>query len=270
MTPVFQAQNPAISACKLGWSSCTCFAGAMAAAFDQGKTFVMGGCAVRSLTHDTSGGTTLAQIDAALLDGWNVNLNTSYRLPWADFAAAIDTGKAAVLQGYYAPIADSRFDAGRGFRGNHAIAVLPGWIAMDPLADGRATGVYKFKGEAYPQSLLRTFAGKLNIGGTGYDALGDGYVYASLTRDRQVTYRAHVPAGQRYSRYTVGLDRKGNRRITGHREFIPKTGLTVTCSKPIPVYRQTIDERIYLVKVSRPGSKELDGKWIAARYAREV
>lgn len=193
--PTFQAQNPAISGYPLGWLSCTCYAGAMAAAFDQGKSFVMSGGAVRTETGDREGGTTLAQVDQALYRGWGVNLNSVYRLPWADFAKQIDAGKGAILQGWYAPIADSRFDAGRGFRGNHAITVLPGWIGMDPLADGRASGVYKYHGEAYPQALLKSFAGKLNIGGAGYTALGAGLVYASLTRDKVAAYAVSFTGG---------------------------------------------------------------------------
>jgi len=201
--PAFQAQNPAISGYSLGWSSCTAFSGAMAAAFDSQVQKVMTGGQLRTMTHDTSGGLTLQQIDAALLEGWDINLNTVYGYPWADFVRRIDAGQGAILQGWYAPIADSAFDAGRGFRGNHAIFVPPGWGAMDPLADGRAAGVYKYHGQAYPQSLLGTFAGKLNLGGSTYRALGAGLAYASFTADRVASYVVSMPAAK-YGVYTVG------------------------------------------------------------------
>lgn len=186
--PTFQAQNPAISHYPLGWASCTCFAGAMAASYDRQVPKLMTGGAVRQMTGDTIGGTNLSQVDAALVKGWSVDLEVRYRLDWATFAKRINAGQAAVLQGWYQPIANSRFDAGGGFTGNHAIAVMPGWIGMDPLADGRRAGIYKYHGEAYPQTLLRAFAGQLNIGSGRIVRLGDGFVYAAFTRDNTRTY----------------------------------------------------------------------------------
>jgi hypothetical protein len=201
MTPTFQAQNPAISGYSLGWSSCTAFSAAMAASFDRQVAKLCTGGQVRAKTGDTVGGLTLAQVDDALNRGWAVDLNTVYRGGWADFVKRIDAGCAAILQGSYAPIADSRFDAGGGFRGNHAVTVLPGWIVMDPLADGRRSGIYKYHGEAYPQPLLREFAGRLNIGVVTPLPLGLGLVYASFTRDNVHTYRASVDG--RHGVYTV-------------------------------------------------------------------
>ena len=192
--PAFKAQNPAISGCKLGWLSCTCFAAEMAADFDSLGAVHATGCAIRAATGDTVGGTNLAQIDTAL-QRWDVNLAVVYRLPWSEFAKKINAGCGAILQGGYSAIADSRYDAGRGFRGNHAIFVAPGWVGMDPLADGRAAGVYKYHGEPYPQQLLRTFAGRLNLGSS---QLGDGLVYAAFTKDNVHTYRLSFLGGAFY------------------------------------------------------------------------
>jgi hypothetical protein len=204
-TPHFQAQNPAINGYALGWASCTAYSAAMAAAFDRQVPIVMSGESVRRRTGDTSGGLRLAQVDAALNSGWNINLSVYYRLPWATFAKLIDSGMGGILQGWYAPIADSRFDAGRGFRGNHAVFVPPDWAAMDPLADGRFGQAYRYKGEAYPKSLLRSFAGKLNLATSGYRALGDGYVYCAMTRDRVHSYRLRFRGGAFWV-YHIGPD----------------------------------------------------------------
>ena len=190
--PTFQPQNPAISGYSLGWSSCTAFAGAMAGDFDTLGKKRPTGQGVRQRTGDTVGGLNLAQVDSALNIGYGIDLTTVYRFPWADFAKKINAGCGAILQGGYAPIADSHFDAGRGFRGNHAVFVAPGWVAMDPLADGRASGGYKYHGEAYPQALLKAFAGRLNLearAGFPPKLLGSGLVYAAFTRDNVHTYR---------------------------------------------------------------------------------
>jgi hypothetical protein len=198
--PVFRAQNPAISGDPEGWSSCTAYSASMAGDFDTLGAKKPLGRAIRGLTGDHTGGLNLQQVDSALLEGWDINLSTVYRLPWSDFAKKIDAGCGAILDVGYAPIADSRFDAGGGFRGNHAIFVAPGWVGMDPLADGRRSGIYKYKGEAYPQSLLRTAAGKLNLGSG--NLLGAGLVYASFTRDNVHTFHLSFLGGAFFV-YTV-------------------------------------------------------------------
>lgn len=223
--PMFQPQNPAFSHYALGWSSCTAFSAAMAGDFHTlGQKRPTGG-QVRTRTGDTVGGLNLSQVDEALYEGWNINLDTVYRLSWDAFAKKINEGRGAVLQGYYTPIADSRFDAGRGFRGNHAMFVAPAWVGMDPLADGRASGVYKYHGEAYPQALLRSFAGKLVLGPK--TALGDGLVYASFTRDNVTPsdWRVSVSAGK-IGLYTVS----GTKILTAR---AGRTGgFSATCTPP--------------------------------------
>ncbi len=223
--PVFQPQNPTLNGFYLGWSSCTSYAFAMAANYDR-QYFVMNGQQLRRKTGDLSGGTTLAQNDWAAREGWGVDLDTNYRYPWANFASRINAGQAAVLQGWYGPIADSRFDAGRGFRGNHAVLVLPGWIVMDSLADGRYGDAYQYHGESYPQSLLKTFGGKLNVSTSEYRALGSGLVYASFTRDRVANYKASVRSGT-YGVYSIGPDGQ----IASSR-VATTGGFSATCTAP--------------------------------------
>jgi hypothetical protein len=239
--PRFQAQNPAISGYSLGWASCTAFSGAMAADFDTLGAKRPTGAQVRLLTRDTSGGLNLQQVDAALLQGWDINLNTSLGISWTDFAKKIDAGCGAILQGRYSAIADSRFDAGRGFRGGHAIFVAPGWVGMDPLADGRAPGVYKYRGEAYPQSLLRTFAGHLDLGGR---ELGLGLAYASFTRDNVHTYHLAFLGGAAFWVYRVS-----NGVIVSRRSVRLRKASGAPCSAP-KLYRWPGKASRNLVKVT--------------------
>lgn len=206
--PTFQAQNPAISGYPEGWASCQAFAGAMAAAFDHQVPKIMSGGALRNATGDHSGGLNLAQIDGALASHWpTVAFNVRYRLPWTTFEKMIDAGYGGSLSLYYAPIAASRFDAGRGFRGNHQVFVPPGWTVMDPLADGRYGEAYRYRGEVYPRSLLRYAAGLLNLSPTGYAKLGDGLVYAGLTRDRLMNYSLHFDGRESFWVYRVANGR---------------------------------------------------------------
>jgi hypothetical protein len=258
--PIFQAQNPAISGYALGWSSCTAFAGAMAASFDRQVSKLCTGGQVRQQTGDTTGGTTLAQLALALRTRWTVDLDTRYRLSWADFAAKINAGCAAILQGGYGPIADSRFDAGRGFRGNHAIAVIPGWIGMDPLADGRYGTTYAYKGEAYPQSLLKAFAGKLDVTGTG-SLLGSGLVYAAFTRDRvsNVLWKFSLGPAD-YTVYSVS-----GSLITGTR-IAHTGGFSASCTAP-QLYSWAGHTSQSLVRLT---SGSHAGQYVRASHAHEV
>ena len=168
-------------------SNCTCASAAMAADDDSCGSKTVTPSVVRLWTGDTSGGTNLSEVDDALRTHLAIDLDTQYRYPWSSFMKRLQGGAGAILQGWYAPIRDSRFSGSETFGGNHAIFVNPGLIAMDPLADGRRPGIYKYHGEAYPEALLRSFAGKLNIGAGRYVPLGDGLVYASFTRNNGTT-----------------------------------------------------------------------------------
>ena len=88
LLPTFQPQNPAINGYYLGWSSCTSYAGAMAAAYHRQQPVIMSGEALRRKTGDTSGGTNLAQLDSALNSGWSIDLHVTYRLPWGPLGRA--------------------------------------------------------------------------------------------------------------------------------------------------------------------------------------
>ncbi len=251
---------------KYGGLNCTCASAAMAADDDSCGSKRTSGSQVRSWTGDTSGGTNLAQIDSALQSHLNVNLDVRYRYPWADFVRRINNGEGAILQGWYMPIRNSRFRGSETFGGNHAIYVPSGWGAMDPLADGRRTGIYKYHGERYPESLLKEYAGKLNVGGTRYVPLGDGLVYAAFSRDNDVTFKAVVhpspPATTvEYSLYTVtnGVISRRVQRTT--------TGFTVASVSPPRIYRWPSGSPATL---SQCLVGSLKGYYLPSQYVRTV
>lgn len=245
--------------------NCNCWSAGKAADDDTCGAKKPSASTIRTWTGDTFGGTTLGQVDQALREHVGVDLDTRYRLTWGEFVRLIDSGRSAILQGWYAPIRATRFSGSETFGGNHSVFVPPGWAVMDPLADGRRAGIYKYHGEPYPQSLLRTFAGKLNIGGTTYKALGDGLVYASFTRDNEPAYRAsvHPLAGDTYRRF--GLYTVVSGRVT--ETVVARTaGFSATCTAPrlYPWAGHTSQSLVKLTSGSRAG------KYIRSSYAHEV
>lgn len=253
----------------LGGSNCTCASAAMAADDDSCGAIKLSSSQVRAWTGDTSGGTNLAQMDYVLRRHVNVDLDVRYRLPWSEFMRLIRQGRGAILQGWYAPIRDSRFRGSETFGGNHAIYVSPGLIVEDPLADGRRPGIYRYHGEAYPESLLRNFAGRLNVGSTSYARLGDGLCYAAFTRDNEPNYRAVVhPAPPAktisYFVYTVKAGAIVARRTE------TTTGFSVaSCTAPRlygwPTHKPPTS--VSLIQLLT-GSKK--GQFINAKFAREM
>lgn len=236
MLPTFQAQNPAISGYSLGWESCTAFSAAMVGSYEKQVPKAMTGAQVRQRTGDTTGGLNLAQIDASLNSGWNVDLSTYYRWPWDKFAAAIRGGKAGILQGWYLPIQQSRFGAGADFSGAHAISVMPGWIVMDPLADGRRAGIYKYHGEAYPEDLLRRFAEQLTarLGTTGvYAAMSHAHDSGGVVIPSKWRVVIHPEDGTRgFPKYRYfGVYTVSGGRITGS-STARTGGFSADCSAP--------------------------------------
>lgn len=271
--PPFQRQlNPGD---PLGSLNCTCYSAAMAGNYHTCGAKRPLGERVRELTYDRVGGTTLLQVDAALYRGWGINLDTrmgSSKLTWTQFAAKINAGHGAILQGGYSAINRTRFTGSKTFTGNHAIFVPPRWLAMDPLADGRYAGIYKFHREAYPQTLLKDFAGRLILDPVIGRRLGYGYVWASLTRDNTSNltyqYKVVVPKGTKLLRY----------QFNGDKEIIDYSvhttgGFSAYCSAPkvwpadsrsgLPFKFRT------LVRITDPRSHFYHW-YIGARYAKEI
>jgi hypothetical protein len=120
------------------------------------------GNTIRDWTGDHLGGLELGQCDRALADNEDVQFITNV---WTagEFYGRLASGYGAVLLIGYGPIRNSRFRGSATFTGNHAIYVPPGLAVMDPLADGRRSGIYKYKGEPYPASLLNAAAAALRM-----------------------------------------------------------------------------------------------------------
>lgn len=261
--PRFQDQiNPGD---PLGGLNCTCYSGAMAADYHTCGATVPLGERVRQLTGDSTGGTTLAQVDYAL-NKYGVDLDTrvgSSRLTWDQFAEQIDRGKGAILQGSYSVIHGSRFMGDRNFTGNHAMFIAPRFVAMDPLCDGRYPGIYKYHGEVYPRDLLRRFAGALEL--VPGKRLGLGLVWCSLTRDNQEAYRAYIyPSTNSFLRYFVNSE-----GIITDRESSKTDGFRANCTPP-KYYRAKAGLGYVgksLVKLTE-GSRE--GWYVATGWAKEL
>lgn len=146
------------------------------------------GSAIRRYTGDTSGGLTHAQVARVMRDHYNTPVSTFYRLPISDVIDALEETRPVSLSLWYRRIRD--YTPRRGsftFYQNHEIFI--GGVdreqgvftnVVDPLADGRQTGIYKGPGE-YPISLIRAAAGELNVAGSGdYEPLGVGLCYANI------------------------------------------------------------------------------------------
>jgi hypothetical protein len=200
-------------------TNCTCASAAMA--LDRHTT---GGTRttasrVRTLTGDTSGGTNLRQNEAALIKGWNVDLDLRLPTTWPDFCFRLDMGQGAILQGASSATHGTIYSASETFRGNHAWFVnerrrlsvkgnrVTQFLVYDPLADGRRAGIATSP-MWIPEPIVRRFAALLN---TGSRLLGDGRAYAGFTRDTDPATVVRYDLGSRelrpYHLFRVRSDR---------------------------------------------------------------
>lgn len=272
-TPRFQDQINPLD--PLGSLNCTCYSGAMAGEYHTCGAVRPNGKSVRYYTGDKVGGTTLPQVDYALRRGYNIDLDTrigSARLTWPTFVNYINSGRGAILQGSYSAIHGTRFQGDLRFTGNHAIFVPPGWRVMDPLCDGRYPGIYKYRGEVYPQSMLKSFAGRLVLDPNTGRRLGYGYVWASLTRDNTSTtvtpYRARVVprTGDTYRLFDRYFIQNG---IIVDRETERTKGFSAYCTAP-RLYSAKSGLSFRNKSLVRLTSGSRAGWYIVSAYAHEV
>lgn len=250
-----------------GGSNCNCWSAAKAADDDSCGAKKPSSAQVRLWTGDTSGGTNLAQVDDALRRHVGVDLDTRYRYPWNDFVRRINGGASAILQGWYAPIRATRFRGSETFGGNHSMLVMPGLVTMDPLADGRRAGIYKYHGEAYPAALLKEFAGRLNIGAGRYVALGSGLVYAAFTRDNEPDYKVSVGNGRPAYPFFVYWVVDNVIPTVAPRKLQRTGGFSATCTAPRRYLWPSQGRSISLVQLTSGYRK---GQFISAQFAKEA
>lgn len=205
----------------------------------------------------TSPGLNLSQVAAVAIERYGVYLDVHTglrKVTWAEYERRRLAGQGAIIQVSYAPIADSKYDAGRGFRGGHAIFESV-HATVDSLADGRAAGVWKYDGTVYTRSIMREAAGKLALGPK--TSVGLGYVWAAFTRDVIPTYRVRVPAGS-YFAYSIS-----GGRVTG-RVSKSTGGFSASCTPPRSYRWGT--RSVTLVQIT---SGAHAGQFISARYCQE-
>jgi hypothetical protein len=208
----------------------------------------------------TSPGLNLNQVAAVAIEKYGVYLDvhTGARVvTWAEYERRRKAGQGAVIQVSYAPIADSKYDAGRGFRGGHAIFESV-HATVDSLADGRAAGVFRYNGTVYDREVMKRAAGQLRINAS--TTVGYGKVWAAFTRDVVPAYRCRVPAGP-VNVYALSGGKVVSRRVA------TTAGFAAPCTPPRSYPWPAKGRTVTLVAVT--GGVHA-GWYISAKYATEL
>lgn len=207
-----------------------------------------------------SPGLNLPQVQQVARDDFGVYLDVRIggrAVTWTEYERRRKAGQGAIIQVGYGPIADSRYDAGRGFRGNHALFESV-HATYDPLADGRAPSVFLHDGSVYDRELIKRAAGMLDRGGGS--RVGYGTVWAAFTRDVIPDYMARVPAGDFWAYWMEdGVIKTRRLRKTG--------GFSASCTPPRS-YRWPAKGRTATLVRLTSGSRA--GTYISANYSREL
>jgi hypothetical protein len=218
--------------------------------------------------------------------GVYLDVRTGWRaLSWGEYEARRKGGAAAVLQVSYAPIADSLYDAGRGFRGGHALFESR-HDTLDSLADGRARNVYDRTAAGvrlYPRGLMRRAAGQLVIGTDARGRprrVGDGKVWCAFTLDAIPEYRARIPGPKRrrqWRKFRMFHIRDGRINPDDPYEVGMTRGFDAQCSIPRAFLHPDgrLQFLVQLLAGSRgpqtgPDGTTIPGRWINARWASPV
>ena len=183
-------------------------------------------------------------------------------LDWDEYEAIRESGRPCIIQISYVPIAGSMFDAGRGFKGGHAMAETQ-HSTIDSLADGRAHGVWRYDGRLYPRNLMRQAAGELLIAPGTHVGLGK--VWAAVGRDTAADYTAKVtPLAGHAQRHYRDFRIVGG-KITGYRGRVTK-GFHVRTSVPRG-FKDSTGRYQFLVEIEE-GTRR--GQMIAQHWAKET
>jgi hypothetical protein len=247
---------------------CTAWSAAIAIATGSCGKETPSGRIIRLLSDEpvpdpSSPGLNLPQVAAVALDKYGIYLDVrigSRAVTWAEYEHRRTSGQATLLQGSYAAIAASKYDAGRGFTGGHCIAETT-HATYDSLADGRAAGVFRWDGTVYTRAVIQTFAARLDIGGGKHPV---GVVWAAFAPDVVPNYRAVIkpvaPATtQAFGTWQVkaGVVQSSRMRTT--------TGYDDPCTPPMWV-KHPDGRYLHLVRVQQ-GS--LAGLYVSASWAQE-
>jgi len=287
--PGYQLEDGGVT----GPVDCTAWAASRAIAHSTCGDKVPAGRTIRRLSNEpipnaSSPGLNLYQVADVAREVYGVHLDVRVgwrALSWSEYEDRRRDGSGMVIQLSYAPIADSRFGAGRGFRGGHAIFESQ-HDTIDSLADGRAPGVYDRDAEGvrvYPRNLMRKAAGELIIGMDRQGRIrrvGDGKVWAASTQDRLPEYEARVPGPRRnrqWRRFRVFHLRDGQINPDDPYQVSMTRGFRVKCSVPRAFLHPDGRLRflVQLLEGSRgpqmgPDGTMIPGKWINARWAAPV
>jgi hypothetical protein len=160
---ITQAGPPDIPFDPEGPSSCVAYGYAYAISDATNGLIHPTGNQVRDWTGDHSGGLELDLCDAAVSNHLGLQFRTGV-FKRGEFYSLLAKGYGAVMLIGYSAIAPTKFDGSPGFTGNHGWYVPPTRKIMDPLADGRRAGVYRYRGEPYPSPIIDAAAAALTVG----------------------------------------------------------------------------------------------------------
>lgn len=262
---------------KTGPYDCTAWAESRAIAHATCGDKVPSGRTIRVLSSEpvpnpASPGLNLVQVADVARKVYGVEMDVyvgSRALTWEQYENRRKSGCAGVIQVGYGPVADSEYDAGRGFRGNHAMEEDQSQT-LDSLADGRAPGVYEnVEGEpvVYRRSVMRRAAERLVIGSFNGKPIttGPDKVWCALTRDVVPPMQVDIAprAGKAYRRYRSFEIEDG--QITGYRARRTK-GLHERCSAPRAFTWKGRPGIYYCVQIK---SGSAAGRWVRAKWSSE-
>ncbi len=159
---------------QFGWGStydgvnCTAAAGCMALDRHTRGVKTTNPPVLRSYQTDTVGGIDLNDVDTAFHVGFDENLEVA-TTSWATFAAEVDSGRGAILQGIYGELGS--YSLQTSFTGPHAMYVNErredgDWLVSDPIGTSPDEGT-----QWIPDAVLRDYA----------ETFGAGSVFCAFT-----------------------------------------------------------------------------------------
>lgn len=187
--------NGQLATSPCGGSNCLVWSSARAVQYHtRGSINAITGDIRRWISGTTCGGTTLAQVTAAVKALYGVDLVIRYQLPWEDWTTLIRSGCGGVMYGGYSAVHGSTEDSFPLFNGGHGWFVQDvrgdvvgqrEYLTLDPGADGRRAGIPNMVGTTgrwWPEQLLKRTAGAMPTNG---GTVGFGFVSAAFTRDTE-------------------------------------------------------------------------------------